>query len=58
MLAKNSKEVIEINKRLSKEEKNSKKNSIARTNDKSHHGNLNSMPLLDFQPTEDINNLV
>jgi hypothetical protein len=58
MLAKNSKEVIEINKRLSKEEKNSKKNSTARTSDKSHHENLNSMPSLDFQPTEDINNLV
>ena len=58
MLAENSKEVTEINKRLSKEEKNFGKNSTARTSDKSHHGNLNSMPMLDFQPTEDINNLV
>jgi hypothetical protein len=58
LLDKNSKEVTKINIRLSKEEKNSEENSTARTNDKSHHGNLNSMPSLDFQPTEDINNLV
>jgi hypothetical protein len=58
MLAENSKEVTEINRRLSKEEKIFGKNSTARTSDKSHHGNLNSMPTLDFQPTEDINNLV
>jgi hypothetical protein len=58
LLDKNSKEVTEINRNLFKEETNSEENSTARTNDKSHHGNLNSMPSLDFQPTEDINNLV
>jgi hypothetical protein len=58
MLAENSKEVTKINRRLPKEEKNYGKNSTARTSDKSHHRNLNFMPSLDFQPTEDINNLV
>jgi hypothetical protein len=58
MLAKNSKEVTEINRRLPKEENNYGKNSSTRTSDKSHLGNLNSIPSLDFQPTEDINNLV
>jgi hypothetical protein len=58
MLAKNSKEVTEINRRLPKEENNYGKNSTTRTSDKSHLGNLNSIPSLDFQPTEDINNLV
>jgi hypothetical protein len=58
LLDKNSKEVTEINRNLFKEETNSEENSTARTSDKSHHGNLNSMPSLDFQPTEDINNLV
>jgi hypothetical protein len=47
-----------LDSKESKEEKNYGKNSIARTSDKSHHGNLNSMSSLDFQPTEDINNLV
>jgi hypothetical protein len=56
--AKNSKEVTKINKRLPKEENNYGKNSTTRTSDKSHLGNLNSIPSLDFQPTEDINNLV
>jgi hypothetical protein len=50
--------VTEINSRLSKEEKNYGKNSTARTSDKSHHRNLNSVPSLDFQPTEDINKVV
>jgi hypothetical protein len=58
LLDKNSKEVTEINRRLPKEEKNSDENSTARTSDKSHHENLNSMQSLDIQPTEDINNLV
>jgi predicted nucleic acid-binding Zn-ribbon protein len=44
LLDKNSKEVTEINRRLSKEEKNYEENSTARTSDKLHHGNLNSMP--------------
>ena len=58
LVDKNSKEVTEINKRCSKEEKNFEENSTARTSEKSHHGNLNFMPSLDFQPMEDINNLV
>jgi hypothetical protein len=49
---------VEINRRLSKEEKNSEENSTTRTSDKSHHGNLNFMLSLDFLPMEDINNLV
>jgi hypothetical protein len=48
VLDKNSKEVIEINRRLSKEERNFEENSKARTSDKSHHGNLSFMPSLDF----------
>jgi hypothetical protein len=48
VLDKNSKEVIEINIRLSREERNFEENSTARTSDKSHHENLNFMPSLDF----------
>jgi hypothetical protein len=58
LLAENSKEVTEINRRLSKKEKNYGENSTTRISDKSNHGNLNSMPSLDFQPTEYIYNLV
>jgi hypothetical protein len=47
-----------LHSKESKEEKDSRKNSIARTSDKLHHGNLNSMPPLDFQLTEDDKNLV
>jgi uncharacterized coiled-coil protein SlyX len=47
-----------LDSKESKEEKDSRENSTTRTSDKAHHENLNSMSSLDFQPTEDVKNLV